>query len=691
MGKATSIVAVVSLGTAVSTGAPVLGQVANLTATHLDVDYALAARPGDFGTVRPQHPLSLRDHLKTDLKSGATATVRFRHNSNVQSARGHVIVYEGYFIHRTGLPWPLRLASAAPAEPLWLVQQAAGAVPEAAQLADIEVVEGAIFGKYGSPGIIMGPHSVAVVQRGEFEYEVDRGHHETHVRCYSGAILVGSEGAGVRRGLADAGTATTLVDDALAGIPGSWVGGRLLLLSGPGAGQARSVTRFDAATGTVTVDPPFEPPVAAGVEYALTAPEGFLVLTTRTQTTVHEDGKIDAPQETFPRAFPGGQDDAWVDLVPEAGALDVYPGSALHRKNLVDLWPLDDDCIVRGPDACDLNPVGNLEVIIRARGPRRASVAGLGSASGTFQSAAIPRSPSGAALSLAALTGVSAANRAESGQTDATSAVAGPEVRAAPVRGLSGVIWQVAPYVIGSNEGETLGGLARMQAVHGRLLASVGGLYERFRGDEHIDLSESSLLYRFGRGGDLRVGRQHLFIGPVNNSRLGTLIGASTVDGAIWSAPPSRRLNWRVGYLRDSAVLDGGGASGWLGRVGGPLGRGLWGVTLLTANRVTGGLGASADLSLPLIPLQLDGYVEFGRDPYDRDLVTGGIYFAGLRRRTGIQLFVEYQSRDGFDDRVSLRLNGEFAPHWLAVGYLFQELGGKTSGGVALRYQWQAP
>jgi hypothetical protein len=446
---------------------------------------------------------------------------------------------------------------------------------------------------------------------------------------------------------------TTLIDDALRGQATPWVGGVLYVTHGPTAREERAVVGFDAERGIVTVASPFDRPVGAGTEYVLYRPtDGAVPLPAGTEISVGRDQPLEARRvrRTFPRIFAGGEEQPWFREIVHR--LDVFPGSPEAYRRLQDDWPLPDFCIISGPEECVLPSEGEAEV--------RVGVASV-----------MSRSASPA-----------------SGPRLALGPGASPGTATVPVRGNSNVVWKLDSYAIGAEPGETLGSRARLNAVHRRLFAEVGGHYGRFRGRDDPDLSEMALLYRFGEGGDLKIGRQHLFLGPVNNSRLGTLLGSSTIDAAIWSTRTNRPFTARLGYIRDSTPLHGEGFSGWLGRAQGQVGGGLWGVTLLTAHRSGGGFGGSADLSIPLVLHELDGYLEAGRDPFERDLFTGGLHFSGLHQRTGLDLFLEYQSRTTLNDRVSVNLRAMLARHWDVFGYFIQELNGGTSGGVALRRRW---
>jgi hypothetical protein len=688
MGRSTAqVVALLSLGGTFSMASPLLGQgkLADLSSNQFLVQYS-SARTGISKSTKAQADLYEKDELRTGPSSWAK--VRYLNKPNELSVdRGsHVIVDKIRLTPFQRSLRPLLWSDAADAS-VQLTQQLDGTAPDREVPAAV-VRQGAVFGVYGGPGIVKGDDAVVLVPKGQFEYRVDQKSKSTRVRCYSGTLLIGHTNAAVQTGVAVGGTTTTLIDDALAaprvqasaiagdtdsaaggalvlaatnaplhradelsprlrevlaGVKEKWIDGTLVLTSGPHSGESRKVKEFDPLTGTVTIAPPLASPIGVGTGYMLAGPEEFpLILPMRTEITV-KDGQFSAVRGTFPRTFADGREEYWADLLPAVGALGVYPGSARHRPDLEELWPLDDDCVVRGMATCEvLPPRGDLGVTVSSVGGRTPAVGGGGS------------------------------------------------LPAAAVGGFSNVTWEINPYAIGSNEGETVGGRSNVRAVAGRLLATLGSRYGRFRGQDRTDVSELSLLYRFGQGGDLRVGRQFLYLGPVNNSRLGTLLGISVADAVVWSSPLARQLIWRVGYLTNSAPFEGDRFSGWFGRMGGPLGPGLWGVTVLSANRAGADVGATLDLSIPLVPRELSGYVEAGRDPFDQNLVTGGLYLTGLQQRTGVHLFLEYQSRQGSEDRWSVRLNNEIASHWLVVGYLFGEFGGSTSGGIGLRYRWRS-
>jgi hypothetical protein len=208
---------------------------------------------------------------------------------------------------------------------------------------------------------------------------------------------------------------------------------------------------------------------------------------------------------------------------------------------------------------------------------------------------------------------------------------------------------------------------------------------------DRYDLTEASLLYRSARWGDLKIGRQHLFLGPVNNGRFGTLL-TNTSDGFIWKSPARHGFQVQAGYLIDVLPLlqetfFDSSFKGWMGRAEAALFGGRIGATVLTAENVNGGAGYSMDLSMPLFPHQMDTYLEWGRDPFGRTLFTTGFYLPGLSRKTRLDLWVEYQVFDAYSDRVSARVQYPAGSQWYVNGYYVRQLDGGTEGGLGIAYR----
>ena len=388
-----------------------------------------------------------------------------------------------------------------------------------------------------------------------------------------------------------------------------------------------------------------------------------------------------SPHPIFPKAFAGGDEHPWFQQVVPDTVVQVYNDTITQEVVKTDRQATGGNGTLKGnsnapfpsPPQPSTPTPGTAVLNINARRPRTSNFqipAAVGS--GTGGEIAGGTGLSGGAL-LAAL--------AESGAVPPALALPSPA-------GLRGAIgrFDLEPYVVGASGGDTVGAQARLRVADGNLLGTLGGIVRHYRDHDYTDVSEASVLYRTPNAGDFRVGRQLLFLGPANNDRVGSLLISYTVDGVTWDDTAGRRLGWRLGYLRNSGPLGGDNFPGGFGRVQSLLGKGVVGATVLEAHRNGDNLGASADISEPLLPRLLNGYMEAGRDPFRRHLFTGGLSFPGLFHSSGLDLFLEYQTRTGYQDEYSLRLSSQVRRDTTAIGYLVKTRGGDTSGGVALQF-----
>jgi hypothetical protein len=579
---------------------------------------------------------------------------------------------------------------------------------------DVFVNRGAMFGSYRGPGTVSSGYAVAAVKGTDFEFR--RLGRTVRVRCFSGTVYVGAGSGDARAGSADSGTASSFTDDALIGQTRDWIGRTVRVMAGPDEGEERRITDFDPETGTVTVDRPFGRAPGAEFDYLLTTNPDLrvIVLAPGMETQVHENEEPTRPRRRFAHA-PGGppdrgrRDEPWFEGLPEGARLHVLAGTAEHQQEQHDHWSLDeavgrtagleerfgDVGVLRGRAGA---PSEGLEVVIPTPGTPTSPRNPTDNPQSPGRTAAKGRG----AERLAPAPSLLRRGQGERSRTRSLPAAVGGgsaawplALLATPVGGYhpagdrAGLAWETEPYGFGSDKGEAVGSQARLRLFGRRTMGVVGGRFAYFNGDFHSDLSEAYLMHRSSRWGALSVGRQHLYIGPANNSDLGKLVGFETTDAALWSSPTGRRMRCQLGYLWDSAPLQGDGFSGWFGRAQARMGAGMLGANLLTAHRAGGGLGASVDLSFPLLPDRLDVYGEYGQDPFGRDLVTAGLYFPGVFQSAGVDTFLEYQARSGFDERLSLRLRKALGQRWLAFGYLAHELGGGVSSGLGVRYRWQ--
>ena len=515
----------------------------------------------------------------------------------------------------------------------------------------------------------------------ECEIDGDR----TDVRCYQGAVQVYPGAADLLAGVAEAGTVSTLTDSDRVG-SASLAGDTLRLLSGPAQDQERLITGFDPTTGTFTVQSPFGSAVQPGTDYLVRAGAQipFFRLTQGMETRVTRGVVPPTPTRTFPKAFANGVDRPWFQDVVPGRTLEVYSDTIAQQTTQIRQ-------IINDP-----GQPGNLrQPIIQPQKPLPApGPAATGGAMITIQ--ARPRT---AFLLPPAVTGTGSTGLGAAGGLSgaallaavAESGVLPPALALPPAavpRGANAV-FDLEPYVVGADTGETVGAQARLRVARGNLLGTVATVVRDDRGRGDTDISEASVLYRTAHEGDFRVGRQLLFLGPANNDRIGSLLISYTVDGLTWDDTAGRRVGYRLGYLRNSGPLGGDNFPGAFGRAQTLLGHGVLGATVLEAHRDGEHVGASADVSLPLLGRALNGYLEAGRDPFERHLFTGGLYFPALFQRTGMDVFLEYQTRTTYQNEVSLRLSAPVRPNVTAVGYVTDTGHGRLGGGAALQFGFQ--
>jgi len=220
--------------------------------------------------------------------------------------------------------------------------------------------------------------------------------------------------------------------------------------------------------------------------------------------------------------------------------------------------------------------------------------------------------------------------------------------------------------------GGSFGGMrARASGIWGNnLYLEVGGQINSDLSEEwHTTLSEGFGLWRAGEF-DIIAGRQHYVQGPVNNCSLGSLFSYTTFDGVrlrYKGRDATVDLAWIDSY--DRVIVAGGEGGGALGRLRLPLYSGQIGFNYFHERGV--GDGESVDVSYPVRPGYLDFYAEVGEDAADNKLTTCGFYFPNMYQTLGLDLFVEYAERDGYD------------PMWSAVGY--QEMDKGWTGVFAVR------
>ncbi|MBM3500847.1 MAG: FecR domain-containing protein, partial [Armatimonadetes bacterium] len=214
--------------------------------------------------------------------------------------------------------------------------------------------------------------------------------------------------------------------------------------------------------------------------------------------------------------------------------------------------------------------------------------------------------------------------------------------------------------------GGTLGLRVRPHAVWGPVYLEVGATtrISKWYGDG-TDITEAFATYR-DEWGEATVGRQRFLEGPVNNSRLGSLLTFDTGD-AVRAQAAFGKLSVDAAYVRTMAPIIGPKARGWYGRLEYPVLDGSAGLNIVTNQAAGGDAGFSVDLAAPVIRGQLDLYGEYGVDPFDRELYTIGAYFPGLYQSEDVDLFVEYAAREELPSLATLRLYKHFSEELTGV------------------------
>ncbi len=364
---------------------------------------------------------------------------------------------------------------------------------------------------------------------------------------------------------------------------------------------------------------------------------GSITIGDQQQSKIDPSGAPGPPSPTWPSGFPTGALTPWWEGIKGGVAVQSTPGTtagAEFKHQAVGSGQADLTADALGPTT------GAIEVIVEGAGS--AAAAGSG---GT------------ARLLLAA-----APQAFGSLQSQPASAFG---------RNFYGPRSRLDVYGLLCNGGSFGGMRARASGIWGNnLYLEVGGQINSDLSEEwRTTLSEGFGLWRAGEF-DIIAGRQHYLQGPVNNCSLGSLFSYTTFDGArlrYKGRDATMDLAWIDSYYR--VIVEPGESAGVLGRLRLPLYGGQIGFNYFHERGL--GDGQSVDVSYPVRPGYLDFYAEVGEDARDNGLMTCGVYFPNMYQTLGLDLFVEYAERDGYDSI------------WSAIGY--QEMDNGWTGVYAVR------
>ncbi len=234
--------------------------------------------------------------------------------------------------------------------------------------------------------------------------------------------------------------------------------------------------------------------------------------------------------------------------------------------------------------------------------------------------------------------------------------------------------------------GSSFGLRVRPHIVWGPVYAEVGATVRAstWYGDG-TDITEAFAQLRQDWG-EVAIGRQRFLKGPVNNSRLGSILTFETGDAARFSTDLDS-LAIDLAYVRKMSPIIGPTSQGWYARAEYPALNGLVALNLVS-HEGQGGAGYSLDAALPVIENRLDLYGEVGRDALDRNLYTVGLYFPGLYQREELDLFVEYADRQGAPELATLRLYKHFGEDVTTVFSVDRPSGGDVDFGAGVIWRF---
>lgn len=229
----------------------------------------------------------------------------------------------------------------------------------------------------------------------------------------------------------------------------------------------------------------------------------------------------------------------------------------------------------------------------------------------------------------------------------------------------------------GENRNDMTGGELRACAMKDNLFLGLGWVgYSDYPADPYIALSEAFLAYRDEGIGDIVVGKQWFLEGPVNNTRLGSLMSFDRATALRWQGRAGK-AELDLAYLYDMLPTSSERREGWAGRAQFGLWNGTVGLNALYDNDLSD-TGVSCDFCFPVLPGTLDLYGELGDDAAGNHLQTWGAYFPGLYQSLGVDLYLEYAKRGSLNSLTSASVYKEIGDGWSGL-LLFKDVEGKSA------------
>ncbi len=360
------------------------------------------------------------------------------------------------------------------------------------------------------------------------------------------------------------------------------------------------------------------------------------------------------------RNYPGADLIQWFGGLREGTSVAATPGSPPGGTRRGADWPIDG--VITGAAGAP----GDLHVIIEGRPDRAQTAPGLAGGTAASWRRLSAFEPWGS------FPGVNPNNLAPVGVGGPglggtlTVADLGTERQGEPL----GKQYFFGPYTLMdtfgyvADNGSSFGFRARPHVVYGPWYfeAGVTPHTSSWYGDG-VDVSELFAMLR-RPWGEVTIGRQRFLEGPVNNSRLGSILSFETGD-AVRFKTDLDKFTFDAAYVETMSPIIRPHSAGWYGRVSYPVAGGTVAANLVRHDG--GDVGWSADLSLPVVRGYLDAYGEVGRDSWGRNLHTIGMYCPWLYQHGKMDLFVEFADRDELPGQATVRLYKHFGDHLTTV------------------------
>jgi hypothetical protein len=252
----------------------------------------------------------------------------------------------------------------------------------------------------------------------------------------------------------------------------------------------------------------------------------------------------------------------------------------------------------------------------------------------------------------------------------------------------------------GEGRDRSISAFLREQGVIGgaywELAVTPSNFYDPARGstDSDLDVTDANVVIKNKKWGSVTVGRQRFLKGPVQNTITGTLIrqGGRDIQDAITFSPKfsNKRVSLDLSYIVDA--FPAGLPTAVSGTQPGGYGRLQYqtnfGTFALNGSRNSLGTktGVTGDFSLPVVKNQVDFYGEIGKDTFNRDIRTFGVYFPGIFEKSNVDVFIEYtRLKDfGMTNEWLLRIYPRINDRMSAIIAIDKASGGDTTFGVGL-------